>query len=538
MPPRVASPERVDSRSPGSWGARLTVRARVMAASIAIAAITVLVAGFAAYGLQSRQTDDRIDDSLRRAVTAFESLAEQDDPQTHQPFASVSRLLNEGVRSRVPGEHEGVLTLQGGAPLWLPAPETRGVRLEQDPELVAALDELARTTTAPATATTTTTTAPRTIRTATTQYRLVAVPVQVGDDTPGLFVVATDRSAELAGLTRTYVLYSVVGMLTLVVVGGVSWRVVGRLLAPIRLLRDTARRVTESDLSERIEVTGHDDLSDLARTVNAMLDRLQRAFGSQRELLDDVGHELRTPLTIVRGHLELVDPLDPDDVRATQALALDELDRMHRLVDDLVTLATADRPDFVRPAPTDVGRLTDDVHDKARGLGDRRWVVAARAEVTVLLDEQRITQAWLQLLANAVRFSDEGTTVRIGSELVGDRLLLWSRDEGPGVHPDQVPLIFERFHRGQADRTAHGAGLGLPIVMAIATAHRGRVRVEQPPAGHDPGGVFVLDLPARLCVPDQTPARNPGRASDLRGDLDTDGFGRRSFLDPELVENR
>ena len=82
-----------------------------------------------------------------------------------------------------------------------------------------------------------------------------------------------------------------------------------------------------------------------------MLDRLENAFGSQRELLDDVGHELRTPLTIVRGHLELLDPDDPDDVVATQALALDELDRMHRLVDDLVTLATADRPDFVRPAP-------------------------------------------------------------------------------------------------------------------------------------------------------------------------------------------
>ncbi|WP_448630243.1 sensor histidine kinase [Cellulomonas soli] len=411
---------------------------------------------------------------------------------------------------------------------------------------MAALDEMARELAAarptsavpPGTApdALTVTSTPRTVRTGLTEYRLVAVPVRVGDDPDGLFVVATDRSAELAGLTRTYVLYSVIGMLTLVVVGGVSWHAVGRLLAPIRLLRDTARRVTESDLSERIEVTGHDDLSDLARTVNAMLDRLQRAFGSQRELLDDAGHELRTPLTIVRGHLELLDPHDPDDVRATQALALDELDRMHRLVDDLVTLATAERPDFVRPAATDVGRLTDDVHDKARGLGARRWVVAARADVTVLLDEQRITQAWLQLLANAVRFSAEGTTVRIGSEVSGDRLLLWVRDEGPGVPPDQVPLIFERFHRGQADRTAHGAGLGLPIVAAIAAAHRGTVRVEQPPAGHRPAGVFVLDLPARRCVPLDDPTARSHR--DTRVDLDTDPSGGRSFLDADLVEHR
>ncbi|GAA3805794.1 sensor histidine kinase [Cellulomonas soli] len=535
MPQRVASgePPRAEARPAGSWSARLTVRARVMAASIAIAAITVLVAGTTAYGLQTQQTDDRIDDSLRRAVTAFESLAAQDDPQTHEPFTSVSRLLNEAVRSRVPGEHEGVLTLQGGIPLWLPAPETRGVRLEQDPELVAALDALGPD--APA--------VPRTVRTSATEYRLVAVRVQVGEDTAGMFVVATDRSAELGGLTRTYALYSVVGMFTLVLVGAVSWHVVGRLLAPIRLLRDTARRVTESDLSERIEVTGHDDLSDLARTVNAMLDRLQRAFGSQRELLDDVGHELRTPLTIVRGHLELLDPHDPEDVQATQALALDELDRMHRLVDDLVTLATADRPDFVRFAPTDVGRLTDDVHDKARGLGDRRWVVGARADVTVLLDEQRVTQAWLQLLANAVRFSSDGSTVRIGSEVAGDRLLLWARDEGRGVPPDQVPLIFERFHRGQADRTAHGAGLGLPIVAAIAAAHQGRVLVEQPPPGRGPGAVFVLDLPARDRVDGAAPGvrdgqdEHDGRDGTHGGDLDTGGADQGSFVDAELVEN-
>jgi signal transduction histidine kinase len=300
----------------------------------------------------------------------------------------------------------------------------------------------------------------------------------------------------MSSLRSTFLTYSAVGLGALAVIAVVAWFVVGRLLRPIRLLRDTTRRITESDLSERITVTGKDDLSNLARTVNAMLDRLQRAFGSQRELLDDVGHELRTPLTIVRGHLELLDPDDPDDVRATQALALDELDRMQRLVDDLMTLATADRPDFVRLAPTDVGRLTDDVHDKARGLGDRRWVVASRADVDVLLDAQRITQAWLQLLANAHRYSAPGSTVRLGSEVAGGRLLLWVRDEGPGVPPDEADRIFERFHRGQADRISHGAGLGLPIVAAIAHAHHGRVFVEHPPANVGSGVVFVLDLPA------------------------------------------
>jgi two-component system OmpR family sensor kinase len=467
--------------------AHLTVRARLLTAVVVLAALTVMTAGASAFALQAAATDDRIDNSLARAVAALRGVESKPDPTTGLPFTSVKAVLHEGVRNRVPGKNEGVVALVNGRAVWWAARETRAVRLEQDPTLVAWLARVPAD--APAVA--------QTFSTPITQYRLIAVPVFLdADPASGMFVVAFDRSAELSSLRSTFFTYSAVGLGSLAIIAVVAWFVVGRLLRPIRLLRDTTRRITESDLSERIAVTGKDDLSNLARTVNAMLDRLERAFGSQRELLDDVGHELRTPLTIVRGHLELLDPDDPDDVRATQALALDELDRMQRLVDDLMTLATADRPEFVRYAPTDVGRLTDDVHDKARGLGDRRWVVAARADVTVQLDAQRITQAWLQLLANAYRYSSPGSTVRLGSEVSGDRLLLWVRDEGLGVPPEEADRIFERFHRGQADRISHGAGLGLPIVAAIANAHHGRVFVEHPPANVGPGVVFVLDLPA------------------------------------------
>ncbi|NUU18035.1 HAMP domain-containing histidine kinase [Cellulomonas humilata] len=468
--------------------AHLTVRARLLTAVVMLAALAVMITGGTAFALQARATDARIDNSLARAVAALRSVQAKKDPSTGLPFTTVRAVLYEGVRNRVPGKNEGVVALLNGLPVYWAGPQTRAVQLEQDLALVAALAAIPAD--APVVA--------RTISTPETQYRLIAVPVLLDADPVGrgLFVVGFDRAAERSSLGSTFVMYSAVGLAALAVIACVAWFVVGRLLRPIRLLRDTARRITESDLSERITVTGKDDLSNLARTVNAMLDRLERAFGSQRELLDDVGHELRTPLTIVRGHLELLDPDDPDDVRATQALALDELDRMQRLVDDLMTLATADRPDFVQSAPTDVGRLTDDVHDKARGLGHRRWVVAARADVTVLLDAQRITQAWLQLLANAHRYSSPGSTVRLGSEVSGDRLLLWVRDEGLGVPPEEAERIFERFHRGQADRLSHGAGLGLPIVAAIARAHHGRVFVEHPPANVGRGVVFVLDLPA------------------------------------------
>lgn len=479
-------------------GGGATVRVRLLAAVVALTATALSVAGATSLALQLRDADARIDDSLTRAVSAVRTLeaggqpdpAAPEDPDARVPWSSLDALLRKAVETRVPAEHEGVVTLVDGALHLRPADETRAIRLDTDAELMDWLaDVVADDAGAPR---------PRTVRTDVTEYRLVAVPVGAAaePDARGLVVVAFDRPALTAGVWRIFATYSAVGLLVLAVVSAVAWFVVGRMLRPVRMLRDTVRRVTESDLSERIAVLGKDDLADLAGSVNAMLDRLERAFGSQRELLDDVGHELRTPLTIVRGHLELLDPADAADVRATQGLALDELDRMQRLVDDLVTLATADRPDFVRPAPVDVGRLTDDVLEKARGLGERRFVVVSRADVTASVDAQRITQAWLQLLANAVRFSAAGSTVRLGSEVAAGRLLLWVRDEGPGVPPEEEARIFERFHRGRADRVQHGAGLGLPIVAAIAAAHGGRVFLEHPPPGAGPGVVFVLDLPA------------------------------------------
>lgn len=489
---RAAEPPRATDVTRAAAG-RVTVRGRLMTAVVALTAAAMTISGVTGLALQLRATDARVDDSLVRAVAALRSTQSDGQgvpDQPPQPWTSVSTLLRKAVEARVPGEHEGVLAMVDGSVSWRAADETRAIRLDTDDELIAWLaalptdDPLAGV--------------PRTLRTSVTEYRLVAVPVGLATDpgASGLFVVASDRTAQNAGVWRIFLTYSAVGLAALAVTSLVAWFVVGHMLRPVRVLRDTVRRVTESDLSERIEVTGKDDLADLAASVNSMLQRLERAFGSQRELLDDVGHELRTPLTIVRGHLELLDPSDVADVRSTQALALDELDRMQRLVDDLVTLATADRPDFVRRAPVDVGRLTDDVLEKARGLGERRFVVAARADAVVDVDAQRITQAWLQLLANAVRFSAPGSCVRLGSEVGDGRLLVWVRDEGPGVPVEEEARIFERFHRGQADRVQHGAGLGLPIVAAIAAAHGGRVFLEHPPAGAGPGVGFVLDLPA------------------------------------------
>ncbi|WP_286175986.1 HAMP domain-containing sensor histidine kinase [Arthrobacter sp. NEB 688] len=464
-----------------------------MTALVVLVALGLLVAGTTTWLLQRRSTDERIDSALTRTVQQLRGTA----GATAQ--GGVDEALRRALRDTVPLPREGMLALRDGRPAWY-APRTVAVRLEDDPALVATLarvdDDTARIAT---------------VRTDRAEYRVATVPVRVeGDPARGLYVVATLRDAEHAELAAAWRGYALVALLALLVVGVAGWLVLGRLLRPLTHLRDTATRINDTDLSRRIPVTGRDDVADLTRTVNAMLDRLETAFTGQRRLLDDVGHELRTPLTVIGGHLELMDTGDEDDVRAARDLALDEVDRMRLLVDDLVDLARADRPDFVRPTETHVGMLTDEVLDKARTLGDRVWRVGERTESVARLDPARVTQAWLQLAANAVRYSEPGSVVTLGSAPDGDRVRLWVRDEGRGIAADELDTVFERFVRGREAQESGtpGSGLGLAIVRAIAEAHGGRVELS---SARGVGTTVVLDLPTGTPSPatDQPPPSTP-----------------------------
>jgi two-component system OmpR family sensor kinase len=279
------------------------------------------------------------------------------------------------------------------------------------------------------------------------------------------------------------------------VVGSIlAIRLADRILVPVREVRQTAQAISESDLSQRIDVRGHDEISELAATFNDMLDRLEAAFATQRRFIDDAGHELRTPITVIQGHLDTLGD-DPQERARTLALLDDELGRVRRMVDDLITLARSERPDFLRPGPVDLGDLTREVADKARGLGDRAWSVEQVADEPIWADGQRLTQALLQLCENAVRHTTAGQPIAIGSAVVGDEVTLWVRDNGPGVPMDEQARIFERFVRGRdGRRRSEGSGLGLSIVSAIAEAHGGRPRLVSPPDG---GATFTITIPLR-----------------------------------------
>ncbi|MFI2103676.1 sensor histidine kinase [Isoptericola sp. NPDC019693] len=496
-------------RAPGPRGGP-TVRTRILTALLALTALALGFAGATAYLLTYEQVDHRIDADLTESADELRTLAASGvDPVTGDPFSSAEEVVVTAIQLDVPARHEGVIGLRAGnSPLV--SQQAVEVHLQDDAEFVAAVTPLLDSDQVVL----------RTIRTATTTYRTLVAPVAAlpgasgaapAASEPAALVLAYDRAAEHAETQAVFRSYALVALGALVVTGVVGWLLAGRLLRPIRMLARTAQQIGESDLSARIPESGNDDLTHLTRAFNGMLDRLEGSFESQRRLLDDVGHELRTPLTIVRGHLELMDTADPADAAETRVLALDELDRMHRLVDDLVTLATVGQPDFVRPAPVELGRLTDDVLDKARTLGDRTWLVDSRTDARTMADAQRLTQAWLQLAANAVKFSAPGSVVAIGSRTTPDgaHVRLWVRDEGVGIAPDDLERIFDRFARGEHDgERREGSGLGLAIVAAIAQGHGGEATVESVPGQ---GSTFTVVVPV-LPVPDAGPDPTPGRA--------------------------
>ena len=462
----------------------ISVRARVMATVLIVAALGMALAGLTSHLIQQQRVDSHIDAALAQEVAEFRTLAAIGvDPRTGEPFTSVEALFFVALERNIPDHNEAILAMIDGRVELVPSPDVARLRLEEDQRFVELLRDV------PSDARVRVGTADTDLG----QMHYVAVPVRVvGDSSNGLYAVAIARNLEQTVVVDSTRTFATVSLVVLIVVGAAGWVVAGRLLQPIRLLNETAQRINETDLSGRIPVTGNDDVSELARTVNAMLDRLEVAFAKQREFLDDAGHELRTPITIVRGHLELMEPDNAHDAAETRVVALDELDRMQRLVDDLVLLAKAERPDFIRPTTVELDRLTDEVIDKARPLGDRDWQVDARARATVELDVQRVTQAWLQLIANAVKFTEPGTTVAVGSRLGHGQVRLWVRDSGPGVAPEDRERIFERFARTEQGRGIDGSGLGLAIVRAIAEGHGGRVWVDSTVGK---GSTFVIELP-------------------------------------------
>ena len=466
----------------------VSVRVRITATVALLVLAGLVVAGVVVATIESRRLDQQIAAEVDQEFAEFTKLQQDGvNPATGEPFDSPQAMVRQFLESNVPDDNELLIGwwndgVRAQSPEWNEISQS-----DWFPGVVRPLLADNGTTT---------------VDSDYGELEVATQSVSQGGQT-GALVVVTFLDRSRAGLHETTRTYAIVAALALLLVTAMAAWVSGRLLSPLRTLRETADEISESDLAQRLPVTGNDDLTALTRTFNRMLDRLQAAFVGQREFLDDAGHELKTPLTVLRGHLELLDTDNPEDVAETRLLLLDEIDRMSRLVGDLILLAKSDRPDFLQTQPVDLGGLTTELVAKARGLGDRDWVLDSTADVKIVADHQRLTQAVLQLADNAVKHTRDGDTVAIGSSATPTEVRLWVRDTGPGVPPEDRDLIFERFGRSAVPPGDEGFGLGLSIVGAVVRAHGGTVSVED---AEPPGARFVVTLPRVKEVQDEWPA--------------------------------
>ena len=457
-----------------------SARARILLSFVVLLAFSAVVSILAIDRLLSAGATDRVRQALEQEVGEFKRLAAGRDPRSGEPFGGdVRRIFDVYFTRNVPGGGETIAAYVDGR-LYDTVSATSGGRAP----LTEVADRLVR------------------LRQSETgelpgprgPIRYLAVPVFHEGELRGTFVVTADLGAELQEIDDATRIVALVLGAVLLIAGLLTWLVAGRVLAPLRVLSDTARAISESDLTRRIPVTGHDEIAELSHTFNAMLGRLQSAFEAQRSFINDASHELRTPITIVRGHLELLGD-DPQERRETVALVTDELDRMSRFVDDLLLLAKVGRGDFVRPEPVDLDVLTDELLAKATALGERSWTMDSRAHGQLVADRQRLTQAMMGLAENACQHTNEGDEIGLGSSVENGFVHLWVRDTGPGVPLADHERIFERFARSaNSRRRSEGAGLGLAIVRGIAEAHGGRVELSSRPGA---GATFSIVIPER-----------------------------------------
>ena len=322
----------------------------------------------------------------------------------------------------------------------------------------------------------------------------------------GTLVVAIPLT-EVSGTLHRLVLVELgVAAAVLVAVGAVSWWLVRLGLRPLDRMASTTKAIAAGDLSRRVEP--EDDRTEVGRlgvALNTMLGQIEAAFDQQRaseerlrRFIGDASHELRTPITSIRGYAELFRrgaAERPEDLDRAMRRIEDEGARMGVLVDDLLLLARLDQGRPLERAPVDLGPLVTDAVDDARAADSGRDVALhTDGPAVVLGDEMRLRQVVANLLENARTHTPAETPISVRLAASTDTATIEVADRGPGLSLEEAEHVFERFYRGDPSRSrsSGGAGLGLSIAAAIVQAHGGRITVS---SKEGKGATFVVSLP-------------------------------------------
>jgi two-component system, OmpR family, sensor kinase len=332
------------------------------------------------------------------------------------------------------------------------------------------------------------------------RVRLVSRPVVRDGVVIGVVQVGESLHLLDATVHRMWQLLSAAAVLggLLSLVGG--WWLSARLFRSIAAITRTAREIAETgELARRLqEPIRRDEIGELVGTMNAMLDRLDRAARRQRDFLADVSHELRGPLTVIRGNLDLLRlDLPASDRQESTSEAASEVDRMNRLVDDLLFLTEIDSSEMVAHSPVDLRStvITEIERAQSADAGVHEIVAGPLDAATVKGDRDRLAQLVWNLLDNARKYTPAGGRIAVSLRAFGRLVELTVTDTGMGIAPEHLPRIFDRFYRADKarSRSQGGTGLGLSIVRQVTEAHGGQVRARSEPGA---GATFTVVLPA------------------------------------------
>jgi signal transduction histidine kinase len=327
--------------------------------------------------------------------------------------------------------------------------------------------------------------------------RVLSVPLLLDGSRVGTLVAAASRAGEestLITLVSGMGWASALGLLFATTLGVLTVR---RTLLPLRRMAAQVDAIQRTgDLSHRVGSEGpKDEVGRLAAGFDAMVARLEEAFASQRRFLSDASHELRTPLQVARGQLELLEEgLRDAEGRRSLAVATEELERMRRIVDDLLLLARLDEGMPLRREPVEVELVVREALLRGMLLARREHRVTVEPDLYAVADPDRLLQVLTNLVSNAVRHGGDDAVIGIAARSAGDGVEIEVGDTGPGISPEELPHVFDRLYRGHTAQTGPfgGAGLGLSIAASLTRAMGGNIAVRSEPGQ---GATFTVRLP-------------------------------------------
>jgi two-component system OmpR family sensor kinase len=332
------------------------------------------------------------------------------------------------------------------------------------------------------------------------RLRVLSVPLQLGKHQIAVVQVAASLTVLDSARANLLNILLISAILAVAMAGTGSWLVLGRALAPLDVVTETAQAINRADdLSRRIPYKGPetDEIGRLIASFNQTLERLETLFTSQQRLLADVSHELRTPLTVIKGNVDLMRRMKKLDEESL--ISIDqEAGRLTRLVGGLLLLAQAESGRLsLNMQPVELDTLILEVFHEMRILAGGKVAikVADIDEVQVQGDRDRLKQVLLNLVANAIQYTPPGGEVIMSLARIGEQARIIVRDTGPGIPAEDLPFIFERFYRAEKSRTrsrGSGFGLGLSIAQWIVENHDGTIKVD---SKEGQGTTFAIWLP-------------------------------------------